>query len=65
MALYAGLDVGDKATHLCLVDGDGMMLWRGACVTDSEALAFTLKRHAPGLARTALETGPLSPFLYH
>jgi hypothetical protein len=23
MTLYAGLDVGDKATHLCVVDGEG------------------------------------------
>ncbi len=65
MTLYAGLDVGDKATHLCVVDGEGGILWRGACATDPEALAFTLKKHAPGLARVVLETGALSAFLYH
>lgn len=65
MTLYAGLDVGEKATHLCVVDGEGSVLWRGACATDPETLAFTLKRHAPGLARVVLETGALSAFLYH
>jgi transposase len=65
MTLYAGLDVGDKATHLCVVDGEGAILWRGACATDPEALAFTLRKHAPGLTRAVLETGALSAFLYH
>jgi transposase len=41
------LDVGDKATHLCVVDGEGVIVWRGACATDPEALTFTLKRRAP------------------
>jgi transposase len=66
MTLYAGLDVGDKATHLCVVDGEGVIVWRGACATDPEALAFTpKKKHAPGLVRAVLETGALSAFLYH
>ncbi len=65
MTLYAGLDVGDKATHLCVVDGEGGILWRGACATDPEALAFTLRKRAPGLARAVLETGALSAFLHH
>jgi transposase len=65
MTLYAGLDVGDKATHLCVVDGDGAILWRGACATDPEALTFTLKKHAPGLVSAVLETGALPVFLHH
>ena len=64
MTLYAGLDVGEKATDLCVVDGEGVILWRGACATDPETLAFTLKKHAPGLTRAVLETGALSAFLY-
>lgn len=65
MAIFAGLDVGDKATHLCVVDGEGLVVWRGACATDPEVLATTLRRHAPGLDRVVLETGSLSAFLYH
>lgn len=65
MSIFAGLDVSDKATHLCVVDGDGAILWRGVCATDPAVIAKTLDRHARGLVRVVLETGPLSAFLYH
>ncbi len=63
--VYVGLDVSDKSTHLCVVDGSGNVIWSGACVTDPEVIARTLERRAPGLKRVILETGPLSAFLYH
>ena len=63
--LYVGLDVSDKSTHLCVVDGQGAVIWSGACATDPEVIARTLERRAPGLARVILETGALSAFLYH
>jgi transposase len=62
---YAGLDVSDKMTHVCVTDGSGQVLWAGACATDPEVIARTLKSRAAGLARVILETGPLSAFLYH
>ena len=65
MTIFAGLDVGDKSTHVCVVDGEGATVWRGECATDPEVLAKTLHRHAPGLTRVVLETGALSAFLYH
>ena len=65
MTTYAGLDVSDKMTHLCVVDGEGVVVWRGVCATDPEEIARTLGRRAPGLVRVVLETGPLSAFLYH
>lgn len=63
--VYAGLDVSDKLTHVCVTDGSGAVLWAGACATDPEVIAKTLKSRAPGLVRAVLETGPLSAFLYH
>ncbi len=63
--VYAGLDVSDKSTHVCVADGSGAVLWSGACATDPEVISRTLKVHAPGLARAVLETGALSAFLYH
>lgn len=63
--VYAGLDVSDKSTHVCVVDGSGMVVWSGACATDPDAIARTLKTRARGLVRVVLETGPLSAFLYH
>lgn len=65
MTIYSGLDVSDKTTQVCVVDGAGGLVWRGECATDPEVLAKTLRRHAPELVRVVLETGPLSTFLYH
>ena len=63
--VYAGLDVSDKMTHVCVVDATGATVWAGARATDPEVIARTLKTRAAGLARVVLETGPLSAFLYH
>lgn len=63
--VYAGLDISDKSTHLCVVDGSGVVIWSGACATDPEVIARTLKSRAAGLVRVVLETGALSAFLYH
>lgn len=65
MSIFAGLDVSDKMTHLCVVDGAGGIVWRGVCATDPEEIAKTLRRHAREVERVVLETGPLSAFLYH
>jgi hypothetical protein len=48
-----------------VVDGSGGVIWSGACATDPDVLAKTLKTRAPGLVRVILETGALSAFLYH
>ena len=68
--VYAGLDVSDKLTHVCVVDATGVVLWAGACATDPDVIARTLKTRTPkrgakGLVRVVLETGSLSAFLYH
>lgn len=62
---YAGLDISDKSTEICVVDGTGETVWAGSCASDPAVIARTLKARAPGLARAVLETGPLSTFLYH
>jgi len=63
--VYAGLDVSDKETHICLVDGGGKVLWRGRAASDPQALSATLNKQVPALHGAVLETGPLSTFLYH
>lgn len=65
MEVYAGLDVGDKATHICVVDGEGTIVWRGSCATDPQALAAMLSKRCRDVVRVVLETGALSSFLYH
>lgn len=34
MTIYAGLDVSDKTTHLCVVDADGVVLKRDVVASD-------------------------------
>jgi transposase len=65
MTIYAGLDVSDKTTHVCVVDGEGVVVRRDVVASDPEVLAKWLKRHCPSLVRVVLETGALSTFLYH
>lgn len=65
MSIYAGLDVSDKTTHICVVDAEGTVLKRDVVASDPEVLSKWLSKHCPELARVVLETGPLSTFLYH
>jgi hypothetical protein len=65
MKIFAALDVSDKATHVCVIDGDGVVVRRGLCATDPAVLAATLDHHAPDLERVVMKTGPLSAFIYH
>lgn len=65
MTIYAGLDVSDKTTHVCVVGAQGEVVRREVVASDPEVLARWLTRHCPNLARVVLETGPLSTFLYH
>ena len=60
MTIYAGLDISDKTTHICVVDAGGMVVRRDCVASDPDVLAKWLKRHCAGLVRVVLETGPLS-----
>ena len=65
MSIYAGLDVSDKSTHVCLVDADGEVLRRDVVASDPELLAKWFERYCPDLVRVVLEPGALATFLYH
>ena len=41
MPHYVGLDVSQKMTAICVVDEQGRRIWRGACVTDPDAISCT------------------------
>lgn len=45
--LYAGLDVSDMKTHICIVDDDGALHWEGAVATDPAVLNKALMKRAP------------------
>ena len=61
--VYAGLDVSQETTSICVVDSTGATVWRGSCPTDPASIASILRRHAPGARLIGLETGPLSNWL--
>jgi len=64
MSIYAGLNVSDKTTHICVVDVDGRSVRRDVVASDPDVLAKWLNRHYPDLARVVLETGKRSTFKY-
>lgn len=43
---YGGLDVLDKLTHICVLDGAGALVWRGRCASEAEVIAATLRSRA-------------------
>ncbi len=56
--------------HICLMDRDGEVAWRGKCASDPQVIATVLAKQvarldAARLVRCVLETGPLSVFFYH
>lgn len=59
--LTVGLDVGDKKTHFCVVDGDRKVVARGSFATTRAALEAALAPF-PG-AKVLLEAGSQSPWM--
>jgi transposase len=65
MTTFAGLDVSQAKTTICIVDERGGVTWRGSCATAPAAIVQTLARRAASLERVGLESGPLTPWLVH
>ncbi|HEV3304421.1 MAG TPA: transposase [Planctomycetaceae bacterium] len=65
MELYVGLDISQSMTHLCVVDSEGKRIWEGKCPTTPEAIAETIRSHAPDAELIGMESGALSPYLWH
>lgn len=63
MPCYAGLDVAQRDTQLCIIDPHGTVLWTGKVATEPDALDRALRAHAQGLVRAVLETGALANWL--
>lgn len=59
--LTIGLDVGDKRTHFCVLDGDRQVVARGSCKTNEQDLLASLTQF-PG-AQVVLEAGSQSPWM--
>jgi transposase len=65
MTNFVGLDVSQKMTAICVVDGVGLRLWRGQCPTVPERIADMVRRQAGDGARIGIETGAMTPWLVH
>ena len=65
MAHFVGLDVSQKITAVCIVDGAGTRLWRGQCLSTPEQIEATVCHHADKDVRLGIETGPMTTWLVH
>jgi len=61
MEQYVGLDVSQKETAVCVVDGEGKRVAQGTCRTTPDAMAEVVRAKAPLAVKVAMETGPLVP----
>ena len=65
METYVGLDVSQKSTAVCVIDGDGNPVWRGTVASDPQAIDSIIRQQAPEVRRVGMETGPLAVWFYH
>ncbi len=65
MELYVGMDVSLKETSICVIDGDGEILYESSVISEPEAIAKYIKTKAAGAKRIGLETGPTTTWLWH
>ncbi len=62
---YAGLDVSQELTAICIMNEEGKPLHEGMVPTDPEEIVLYLQSAGETFIRIGLETGPFSPWLYH
>ncbi len=65
MSHSVGLDVSQKTTAICVLDGGGARIWRGVCATDPSEIEAAVRRHAGDDASIGVETGAMTPWLVH
>ena len=65
MGYYVGLDVSLKSTHICVLDGERRVVWRGVSDTQIAMIADHLARWGEQIVLVGLATGSLTPWLYH
>lgn len=63
MKHYAGLDVSQEQTSICVVGETGSVVREGKVASDPDALAGWLARTRVTIERVGLEAGPLSVWL--
>lgn len=61
--LFAGLDVSDKTTAICIVNKRGEMVWEGSADTEPQALILALKPYKSVLHAVGMEAGVKAAWL--
>lgn len=64
MARYVGLDVSIKTTAICVVDGDGEIVFETTAASDPKAINEVLREKRIRATLIGLEAGPLYQWLY-
>ncbi|OSJ36079.1 hypothetical protein BSZ19_06110 [Bradyrhizobium japonicum] len=64
MDFYVGLDVSLEATNICVVDGDGKVIWDAKLDTDPDAIELLLAEWGIHLKRVGLEAFAFSTWLF-
>ncbi len=54
---YVGLDVSQELTSVCEIDQQGIVVWRGKCATDPDAIAGAIRQHTPASSEPGLRLG--------
>lgn len=65
VGLDSGLDVSQKETAICVIDGEGKRVWQGTCRSTPGAMAEVVRTKAPFAVKVAMETGPLAVWHWH
>ena len=63
MPIFAGLDVAQAKTTVCIVDERRLVTWRGSCATSPETIARTLATAPARAGRTGKR--PADAWLVH
>jgi transposase len=65
MSVFVGCDVSQAFTHISVVDAQGKQTWCGKVKTCPQAIAAAVKEKASTAVKVGMESGALSPWLYH
>jgi transposase len=65
MQQYVGLDVSQKETAVCVIDGNGEIVFEGKAPSEPGALAKVIHKRAPRAVRIGFETGAMASWLWH
>jgi transposase len=65
MEQHVALDVSLKEISVCIIDGNGEIVFEGKTAAEPATLVQLIRSKAPQVMRVGLETGSTSPWLFH